>query len=102
MTRTLIIAIVVTAMLWWLFRPRRRGRRADRYATLPEPTYKAARTFRTPGGFATTVWEATWRNGGPVQRWHSWTCDCGVGEEGGTLREAVADAVAHIERRHTR
>jgi hypothetical protein len=96
--RSLLIALAVTAVLWWLFRPRRTGRRADRYTASPEPTYRAVKTFRTPGGVATTVWEATWRPGGPVRRWHSWTCDCGAGVEGyDTLREAAPDAIAHHE-----
>jgi hypothetical protein len=98
--RTLLLALVVTAVLWWLARPRQRGRRADRHA-MPEPTYKVVKTFRTQGGFDTTVWEAEWRPGGPVQQWHSWGCDCSVGVDGcDTLREATSDAVAHIERRH--
>jgi len=95
--RTLLLALAATAVIWWLFRPRRRGRRADRYAA-PEPTYKAVKTFRTPGGVATTIYAAEWRNGGPVQRWHTWTCDCGGGVEGyDTLREAAPDAIAHHE-----
>ncbi len=95
--RTLLLAIVVTAVLWWVFRPRRSARRAGGFAE-PRPAYRAVRTFRTPGGVATTVYEATWRNGGPVQRWHSWTCDCGSGVEGyEALRFAVPDAIAHHE-----
>jgi hypothetical protein len=97
LVRTLLLALAVTAVLWWLLRPRRSAR-AVRYDASEEPTYRAVRTFRTPGGVATTVWQATWRNGGPVQRWHSWTCDCGGGVEGyDTLREAAPDAIAHHE-----
>ncbi len=96
MIRSIVIAIVVTAVLWWVFRPRRSARRV-RYAE-PQPTYRAVRTFRTPEGVATTVYEAVWRNGGPVQRWRTWTCDCGGGVEGyEALRFAVQDAIAHHE-----
>jgi hypothetical protein len=94
--RSIVIAIAVTAVLWWVFRPRRSARRV-RYAE-PQPTYRAVRTFRTREGVATTVYEAVWRNGGPVQRWRTWTWDCGGGVEGyEALRSAVQDAIAHHE-----
>ena len=55
MTRSIVVAIAVTAAIRWLFRPRpRRGRQAGGFAE-PRPTYRAVRTFRTPGGVATTV-----------------------------------------------
>jgi hypothetical protein len=96
--RPLVITILITTLLWWLFRPRRNARRTARYAVAEKPTYRAVKTFRAPGGVATTVYKAVWRNGGPVQQWHSWTCDCGGEVEGyKALWQARREAIAHYE-----
>lgn len=96
--RTILLALAVAAVLWWLFRPQRRGRRAEQSAEA-EPTYRAVKTFRTSGGFGVTIWTVRLRS----ERWLAWTCDCGVHNEGhDSLRDAASDAVAHIERRHAR
>jgi len=92
--RTLLFALVMTAVLWWLFRPRPRGRRADRYAASLYPTYRPLRAFRTPGGVATTVYEVALLD----TTWAVWRSDCGghcYESDGLTYRDAQREAVAH-------
>jgi hypothetical protein len=93
--RTLLLAIVVTAVLWWLFRPRLQGRRADRHAASPEPTYKAVKTFRTSGGVATTVYDI-YDHGRLVVT--AWRCDCGAGDydDPKSRREVIRHHETHL------
>jgi hypothetical protein len=95
LVRTLLLAIAVTAALWWLLRPRRRSRRADQYAASPEPTYRAVKTFRTPGGVATTVYDI-YEHGRLVAT--TWRCDCGVERYDGpaSRHEAIRHHEAHV------
>jgi len=101
--RPLLAAAVLAGLAWWLLRPRPRKRRpvaaSDPYAD----AWTHLRTFRTPGGVATAVYEvkrcAINRHGQPIWRTlFAWRCDCAANDDGYVFRPAATrDAIHHHE-----
>jgi len=99
MLRALLVAAAAVALAWWLTRPRpgRHHATPRRPRASAGPACKAVRTFRTPGGVATTVYEFDYGDG---HRHFGWWCDCGSGtyeSDRGPLHHARGQAIRHHE-----